>query len=169
MPAQGTLMAWLSDSAFSFMVSEAKATAPLETGGVLLGYWVTRHEVVITRCIGPGPNAVHRRSSYRPDYDYQEAEIERVFRETEGAHVYLGDWHTHPGAKTAHLSWKDRATIRRIAESPDAQAPTPLMLVLCGDDVDWAPYAWIGRLQVTWRVWRHVYLSRAELRLYRGE
>lgn len=160
-------MIWLSDSALSFMTLEAGTKAPLETGGVLLGYWVTPQEVVITRCIGPGPNAVRRRASYHPDYDYQEAEIEHAFRVSDGADSYLGDWHTHPGAKTAHLSWKDKRTIRRIAEAPEAQAPTPLMLVLCGDDADWTPYAWIGCLQVTWHKWGRIFLTCPELRIYR--
>jgi len=32
--------------------------------------------------------------------------------------TYLGDWHTHPGAVSGGLSWKDRACLKRIVRTP---------------------------------------------------
>ena len=52
------------------MIAEARDWTPLETGGILMGYWsLTGSEVVITHTIGAGPAAIHRRSELRTRLD----------------------------------------------------------------------------------------------------
>ena len=111
---------------------------------MLLGYWVrepsapptgseatpiTRPEVVITASVGPGPSAIHGLDAFVPDHAFQDREIARIYEKSDRHVSYLGDWHSHPRG-TAALSWKDRRTLRRIACSDGARAPTPLMFVV---------------------------------------
>lgn len=110
------------------MVAEADEKAPLETGGVLLGV-SDGVNVWIDAVIGPGPGAMHRKTSFTPDAAYQQQEIAAIY-ETSGRRVsYLGDWHTHPGS-APYLSWRDRRTVRGISRTAGARQPNPVMLIL---------------------------------------
>lgn len=150
------------------MRREADRAAPFETGGVLLGYWTREPtaddggEVVVTAVIGPGPGAVHQRWVFMPDHDYHESEVERVYEVSGRQWTYLGDWHTHPDGP-AHLSNKDRVTLRRIASAASARAPHPMMLLLAGGR-PWRPYAWSAILGPA-RRWRRPPLETLPLRV----
>lgn len=141
-------VAWFVATAWHQVIAETHARAPLETGGVLLGYWVHRRderydapapswhsgaEVVITHALGPGPKAIHQRDAFSPDHEFHAHEVARIYAESGRMLTYLGDWHSHPTG-TARLSRRDRTTLARIARSPDARAPHPLMLVIVADD-----------------------------------
>lgn len=109
------------------MLREADERAPLETGGVLLGV-ADALNVWIDAVVGPGPSAVHGKTSFAPDAAYQERLIADIYERSGRRATYLGDWHTHPGV-SPHLSWRDRRTLRTIAASSEARQPTPIMLV----------------------------------------
>lgn len=131
---------WLPRLSFDSMVEEAASKVPTESGGILLGYWVSPVEAVISRVIGPGPNAVHTITSFYPDGDYHWTEIEKEFSKTGGCHTYLGDWHSHPaGGKS--LSKLDFLTLDKIARTPESQTTSPLMLILYGGD-PWDVAVW---------------------------
>lgn len=133
--------AWIGESVVEVLRAEADRTFPLETGGVLLGYWVRPgEEVVIVEAVGPGPGAVHRERRFRPDRDYQEAQIARRYHEFGRYHTYLGDWHTHP-SEAPRLSRLDRRTLRAIARDRHARAPMPLMAILA-DGAPWSLVLW---------------------------
>jgi integrative and conjugative element protein (TIGR02256 family) len=133
--------AWILDSPCSYMLSEAHRVLPLETGGVLLGYWSEDHmAAVVTNAVGPGPQAQHDYCSFIPDYDYHCAEIARIYEASGRRYTYLGDWHTHPGG-SPRLSRRDRLTLRRIARHEPARVRTPLMLVVFGND-EWRMQSW---------------------------
>lgn len=137
---------WIAESALDAVHQEARRYAPdLESGGLLLGYWATALEAVITTVTLPGPLAIRRRNSYVPDGDHDQHSIERLFDESRAAITYLGDWHSHPRS-SARLSAKDRQTLRRIAEEPDAVTPRPLMLVITGESHRWAAKAEVGQV-----------------------
>jgi len=135
---------WVSRVALASMRGEAAKITPRETGGLLIGFW-SGGEPVITAGIGPGPAAVHALESFRPDYDFDEAVIARIWNQTRGQETYLGDWHSHPGASHGGLSRQDRRTLRRIGTSRTARASRPLMIVLHGGDPDWAVSVWEGQ------------------------
>lgn len=132
---------WLADSAYDSMITEADSAYPNETGGVLLGYWSDAFaEAVITRSIGPGPQAVHRSVDFVPDDEYQLREIEFHYRNSGRLHTYLGDWHTHPKGNS-YVSGTDRRTLKKIAFFPDARAPIPLMMIL-SNGPHWSKKVW---------------------------
>ena len=123
------------------MLAEAASRYPLETGGVLMGYWTENYkEVVVTAVTGPGPKAIHKTTSFAPDADFHETEISRLYNESGRVHTYLGDWHTHPNG-TCYLSRKDRATLKRISRYKAARAPAPIMAILAGSS-DWEFGLW---------------------------
>jgi len=81
---------WIAKTALMQMRNLANEHTPLETGGALVGYEAENLEVVVTDVIGPGPHAKHRRLRFRPDYDYQQAQLDRHFAQTQGREFYLG-------------------------------------------------------------------------------
>jgi integrative and conjugative element protein (TIGR02256 family) len=136
-----TLTAWLKQSVYACIAKEAATRAPLETGGVLLGYCSQDgDDAVITHSIGPGPHAVHERFGFTPDQEFHIAEIARMYTTSGRRLAYLGDWHTHPGG-SARLSPRDLKTLKSIAMHKHARAPRPIMLVLAPGP-HWEPSAW---------------------------
>lgn len=141
------------------MVKEAKSKAPNETGGILLGYWsLHQKEAVIAKVIGPGPKATHTTYSFYPDGDFHQSQIEREYFRSNREHTYLGDWHTHSSVQT-ELSSIDRATLKKIANTHEARAPNPLMLILLRDQTvgatiwKWEPRIWQG-IRLGWKATR---------------
>lgn len=127
---------WLSVAEHEALTREAARTYPNETGGILLGYTAEDETIVVRAIIGPGPNAIHRPTSFVPDHTYQDREVARGYENSGRLWTYLGDWHSHPGG-TTRLSTTDRRTLRRIARAPEARVTQPLMLIVAGK-----PHAW---------------------------
>jgi integrative and conjugative element protein (TIGR02256 family) len=142
MPHPHTIV-WIFRSILHDLVTEADRIFPNETGGVFMGYWVSTKELVITHAIGPGPHALHHASSFVPDDDYQQRQIQNIYDKTARTSTYLGDWHTHPNG-AAIPSKSDRRTMNKIANHADARIATPLMGILAGSD-DWQLVLWCLR------------------------
>ena len=127
-PANG--LVWVPGDSLEYMRFEAARTHPLETGGVLIGYWVSRgRELVVTGAFGPGRNAMHAAHRFEPDSAYHQQVVSEAYESSGRLHVYVGDWHTHP-TRSAALSPLDRRTLRSIARAPSARMPVPVMSVL---------------------------------------
>ena len=116
------------------MVGEGQSKLPNETGGCLMGYYAVGGGIVITKIIGPGPNAKHEPYNFEGDSDWQCNEVGRIYDESGRTTTYLGDWHTHPKS-SPRLSDLDIECLDKIANNPDARCPEPVMLVL-GYDLD---------------------------------
>lgn len=134
---------WVADEALEQLAHEAYQHEPLETGGLLLGYWsaaASEQEILIQAVIGPGPQAHHERSRFEPDAAWQRKQLADVYVASGRITTYLGDWHTHPGDAPSP-SRRDRKTARAIANAGDARAPRPLMLILGGGNEasGWTP------------------------------
>jgi integrative and conjugative element protein (TIGR02256 family) len=143
------VVTWISRDAIDQLSLAASRKDPLETGGLILGYWASAREAVITEISLPGPGAAHYRYSYRPDYQHDEEVVRRIHSESHGVLTYLGDWHTHPGTKRPYLSFKDKRAVHRIANSVEARTPRPLALVCAGAGNEWRPKVWVGEEAVT--------------------
>lgn len=159
-------LVWLPQATLANMTREASSKLPLETGGVLAGYWANDDEVVIRAASGPGSEAEHFRTRFRPDHDYQTAWMAARYRVTEGVDTYLGDWHTHPGAHSGSPSRTDRKTARRIAADAEARAPWPLTLILAGDAAGWTPSCWVSAFLPFLGVCKRVQLSLCKVKTY---
>lgn len=137
---------WLGAGVEKTLLAEAVSKAPLETGGILLG-WITGADVCITNVIGPGPGAVHDTRSFEPDSRWQQDNIALLYERSVRRLAYLGDWHTHPAGKP-EPSDQDRRTLRTIAQSSTARCPNPVMLIIGQPD------------GTPWIASSHIYLSR---------
>lgn len=164
--------AWVLRTALDRMRQEADAKFPLETGGMLIGYCSADDaDVVVTGMVGPGPNAIHRRSRFVPDYTYHHQEIKRIYDDSCGMITYLGDWHSHP-KDHPYLSMYDRRALRNIARFPENYVERPVMLVLGGIDDGrqdgWTAAAWrISPLKrLLWPLWEYL---RLEIHQYEDE
>ncbi len=155
-------IAWVRKEVIRKMQEEVQRMYPLETGGCLLGYWTgIFEEVVIEGCIGPGPKARHSRYSFKPDSEWQETQIARIYEESGRLCTYLGDWHSHIRGSLA-MSWKDRRTLLRIASYPPARAPHPLMALIAGPP--WKMRIW--KVERPRRFLLSVVASECEIRAY---
>ena len=131
---------WLTIAVERHLVASAEDLAPLETGGMLLGWRDGTHRIV-TDVIGPGDRALHGRYAFVPDHGWQKQQLESAFQGSEGDLDYLGDWHTHPGGP-AEMSAIDHATLRRIGR----KVPGALTLIAAADrDTCWTMKAWAHR------------------------
>lgn len=141
---------WLQKTLVSKIILEATEKVPNETGGVLIGYWATEfREAVITDLVGPGPQAIHKRTSFSPDGTFHTQQIARQYRDSNRAHTYLGDWHTHPNSANGIPSWKDKRTLRRISAYAPARAPVPIMGILT-EKPEWKLHIVAGDAQKAW-------------------
>lgn len=134
---------WLANNVLSALVAECDRMSPLETGGVLLGYWTKPEECpVITYALGPGKHAIHEHTAFLPDQEWHERAVAELYKASGRRLQYLGDWHSHPNGGAA-LSDLDRRTLARIAASRAARSPRPLMLVMSPGPL-WQATVWQG-------------------------
>jgi len=169
MEAQCNRTVWIHQTVLEFLRVEASAKAPLETGGILMGHFgESENTPVILWASGPGSQAVHQRYYYKPDFEFDECEIARLYKKAGRQMIYLGDWHTHP-APCGDLSYLDKRTLRRIAASKSARVGTPLMLIL-SYDAQWDVTVWQGKIQKINRyIWHKRFSSsRLSVRLFSG-
>jgi len=127
---------WIPDMIYHTLIHEAEIWRPLETGGSFMGYVATNTDVVITDAIDAGDNAKHTEHSFLPDQDYQLNEFQRIYYESNGSKLYLGDWHTHPN-NLPNLSLQDKKTLVKSATTPESGNPNPIMMILGGKISEW--------------------------------
>lgn len=133
---------WMENNVYQEIVAEANMRAPLETGGLLVGYFSRDNsEVVVTQMVGPGAKAIHERYMFSPDEDYHRERMGEIYDEKDGGIFYLGDWHTHP-LGDGYLSSRDKAALKNIARFPDNYVNNPVMVILSGDMNNWSLSAW---------------------------
>lgn len=155
--------AWIPASILCACRDEANVRFPLETGGVLMGYWHPSKVPVITAMIGPGPGATRERHAFEPDQAWQIERIADHYRASGRRETYLGDWHTHPSARRGKVSRTDRGVLCRIIDTPEARCPNPLMAIWAGDpEVGWRLHLWLATRQRRLWLWRPVSVAQLE-------
>jgi integrative and conjugative element protein (TIGR02256 family) len=158
---------WLPASIYDLCCANADQHFPYETGGALMGYWVDKERVVVTASIEAGPNAIHNRYSFEPDYSYQRQRIADHYEASGRYDAYLGDWHTHPAGISGSLSIADRKALKRVATSMAARAPNPLSLILYGRPSAWKTACWCAAVVPRRILWHRLATWSAELHFCR--
>lgn len=133
---------WLDQRVADDVVARSETSFPLETGGLLVGY-MTEQGPVVTALIGAGPGATATSTSFLPDAQAQQLELNEMYSRTQGQDTYLGDWHSHPGGLPA-MSRRDRRTLASIARHPRARLSRPTMLIAAGSRGRWEFGAFIA-------------------------
>lgn len=139
------LTIWIPRSVLRSCTDDAAATFPLETGGTFMGWWADPVTAVVNGMIGAGPNASRSAFHFEPDQDWQVEQIARYYEACGRRETYLGDWHSHPRARTGSISRTDRNVLRRIIKTPSARCLAPLMAIFYGDTASWQLKVWRAR------------------------
>jgi integrative and conjugative element protein (TIGR02256 family) len=140
------LTVWLASGLLRDLADEAEWRLPDEAGGVLVGYR-NAGAIVVTGSVHAGPRAERWPSGLRPDREVQNAELDRIFVESDGATTFVGEWHSHPLAR-AIPSKRDRKTLRNTLRDPASATDVSLMVILerSDDDETWSAVGWAGQL-----------------------
>ena len=157
---------WMPAGLLDQCMGEADLAYDLETGGLLMGYWSGTNIAVVTRLVGAGPEARRERFSFEPDQEWQVEKIARHYEASGRRETYIGDWHTHPNAKSGRLSMTDRSVLRRVIETPAARASNPIMMLLYGSKDAWQATALVAALRPRRLLWPKLEIREASLRLY---
>jgi len=136
----------ISSDLIAACATEVRRTFPLESGGVLMGRLVGQQAWVVDHIVGPGPKATHAHCRFLPDLPWQHDRIAERFLATDGISTYLGDWHSHPGARHGRLSYTDCKALRCIINAPEASCSSPLMMILWSGDPEWQLSIWNANL-----------------------
>lgn len=130
LPRRELTTIWIDLRTIQEIIAETARTLPLETGGMLIGYWSDdTRDAVIVDTIAPGPAAIHARAAFVSDGEWQQQRLEEIYRHSGRIHTYLGDWHSHPHGEAAP-SPRDRHTARVVAAEQHARAPHPITLIV---------------------------------------
>jgi integrative and conjugative element protein (TIGR02256 family) len=123
-----TPVLWLPRPLLAQITEQGEHHAPLETGGMLLGW---RHEraIVVTSQIPAGPGAKRSQQSFTPDGDWQQRRLDEAYEQSGRTVTYLGDWHSHPRG-SGHPSPIDRKTAAAVAAEPMARTCAPVTMIL---------------------------------------
>jgi integrative and conjugative element protein (TIGR02256 family) len=104
----------------------------LETGGILLGCDdAAAGETHVTLVGGPGPNAQRRADFFCRDLAYA-IELGDQAYARDGS-VWVGEWHTHPGAQV-RPSRRDLRTYRGFLEDPVLEFEHFACVIVASDD-----------------------------------
>ncbi len=106
---------------------------PLETGGILIGYYTPTHNMAIVTCVAPPTPDSHGSATtfFRGWRGLRELLSRFWFREPEQRRYYLGEWHFHPGAVPLP-SPEDHSQMHDIAETTAYHCPEPVLLIVGG-------------------------------------
>ncbi|WP_423724770.1 Mov34/MPN/PAD-1 family protein [Aurantimonas marianensis] len=157
---------WLPQGIAAAILAEADRWFDLETGGSLMGYRANEREIVVTAHIDAGPRATREKYRFEPDQAWQQERIDEHYAASGRLDVYLGDWHTHPRAISAQLSYTDRACVRRIISTREARQSCPIMMLLIGEAGSWEMCPKVCIIQRLWGVLPWLEENAAKIRLY---
>lgn len=157
---------WQPDAIALACMIEADDKFPLETGGTFMGWWSNPQTAVVTAMIGPGPGALHERSRFQPDQEWQLKQIADHYERSSRRETYLGDWHSHPGASNGALSWVDRGVLRRIIATQDARCSIPLMMILWGTPETWKLAAWRAQIVPRVLLWEKLHIDPVQIKSF---
>ena len=124
--------AWITESAQDLLIDLASQSAPVETGGILVGVlrngdpWV----VMVVEIEDPtrGPTRFTIPQGVTPV-------VVELTRQIDARFGYVGDWHSHP-ADTPQ-STTDKGTLRKSARQPRRGKQPVLSLVVRAGDNGW--------------------------------
>jgi len=135
-------------------IAEAARMYPLETGGLFLGRHGADGVVEIEYLIGPGPNAIHRRGSLEVDHLWQNERIAEIYVQSGRNVSWVGEWHSHPDARSGNMSGIDKATLLQLATFEALRALNPVMGIFYGKQSNWKYCFWkIAAVRRVFRSW----------------
>lgn len=116
------------------MIAYCLASHPLETGGILVGKYISYGDCADVVTASCPPHDSKRGSTWfiRGTRNLQRW-LDLLWKKRE--QHYLGEWHYHPSAGS-QPSRQDKEQIRKIARNMKARCPEPLLIIIGGDTCD---------------------------------
>jgi integrative and conjugative element protein (TIGR02256 family) len=125
---------WISPHALVLISEEVSVKYPRETGGILVGWqqdWIFHIETAI----GPGPDAIHTRNSFKRDGNFSQTILDNIVYDTHGQWDYLGEWHSHP--QKMGPSYTDINSLQKVQASHEFNILQPLLGVIINEKKVW--------------------------------
>lgn len=107
------------------MVAEREG---IETGGVLAGMRQPDGSIHLTHASGPGPKAIHEPTRFEKDVEFCQKFLDKLYMETSGEVVYMGEWHSHPNSDN-RPSGLDLRSLSEISEQQEYLTENPVMII----------------------------------------
>jgi len=112
----------------------SRQASPLETGGILTGFYTDAHNLaVVTQATGAPRDSESGRTFFVRGTAGLQRWLNRLWRKER--RFYLGDWHSHPG-EVPHPSPTDEVQLEEIAGGESRKCPEPVLLLVGGPVAD---------------------------------
>ena len=107
------------------------ARLPVETGGVLIGYFdVSRRYVYIVDALPAPRDSDEREDAFIRGFAGLRDEIYRIEARTGGQVGYVGEWHSHPDGAGVAMSDDDSELLQQIADEVRADGQPGVMMIV---------------------------------------
>ena len=107
------------------------ARLPVETGGVLIGYFdVSRRYVYIVDALPAPRDSDEREDAFIRGFAGLRDEIYRIEARTGGQVGYVGEWHSHPDGAGVAMSDDDSELLQQIADEVGADGQPGVMMIV---------------------------------------
>lgn len=125
------------------MLAYCQASAPRETGGILVGFYDSDLRVAeVVQATSAPADSRHGRTWFIRGVRGLQSLINRVWKQNQ---YYIGEWHFHPFASPAP-SQDDEDQLNKIANEESYHCPEPVLLIIGGDPAgDWSARAFVFR------------------------
>ena len=122
----------ISQDHIETMANHVAKSFPLETGGIIVGYYTEDlSQAVICLITGPPPDSVHGRYTFKRGTKGLKEILKNAQSEKQ---FYLGEWHLHPNG-TTEPSCQDVNQMKDIAGSKAYNCPEPIMIIIAGNAI----------------------------------
>ncbi|MDE0192286.1 MAG: Mov34/MPN/PAD-1 family protein [Gammaproteobacteria bacterium] len=125
------------DSALVEHVSSLRrARLPVETGGVLIGYFdVSRRHVYVVDALPAPRDSDERVDAFIRGFAGLRDEIQGIEARTGGQVGYVGEWHSHPDGAGVDMSDHDSELLRQIAAEVRADGQPGVVMIVGSDQL----------------------------------
>lgn len=109
---------------------------PLETGGVLLGYYDFNLDmVVVVDALPAPPDSKTTTKFFERGVQNLSESIEEASKRNAGVVQYIGEWHSHPPGHSATPSQMDLRQLAYLAEGMDQDGLSAFSLIVSENDL----------------------------------
>jgi len=113
------------------IILEIDKDPTVETGGVLAGI-IDKGIINIMYVSAPGPKAIMKVDKFNRDVAYCQTFLDKLFKESNGKIVYVGEWHFHTSGSISPSSI-DLLSMNAIAKQDNYLTDTPVMIIASYD------------------------------------
>lgn len=124
---------FIYESEYAFICRETlrMAALGLETGGQLFGEETWEGTLLVTKVLGPGPDAQHSPAFFQQDIPFLKREADRIIRI--GSLKQVGEWHSHHHLGLSVPSGRDTKSMLTAIRMHSEMSQYLLSIAVCDD------------------------------------